>query len=196
MEAKIDFIHSIENIVETEVYGAKAYWLSWLFSKGFNVPFAYFFPAFPESQALNKIEELKENSMFKTKLLDQFKSKNEKFNIAIRSSGTLEDNSDLSNAGHFLSVLGNLDIDEILKAMKDVVQSNIVTSNSFNRMGIVLQQKIDAKRSGVIFSSNPINASKSECIINTIDGMGADLVSGKQSGKDFGERKNFNSFRA
>ena len=52
------------------------------------------------------------------------------------------------------------------------------------RMGVIIQEKIDADYSGVIFSSNPLNYSRKEMIISCVAGIGEELVSGSVSGQD------------
>ncbi len=50
---------------------------------------------------------------------------------------------------------------------------------------MIIQQKIEADYSGVIFSSNPLTYSKKEMLVSFVPGMGAKLVSGKTKGNDF-----------
>ncbi|MDY3332872.1 MAG: PEP/pyruvate-binding domain-containing protein [Gallibacter sp.] len=53
-----------------------------------------------------------------------------------------------------------------------------------NDFAAIIQERIDADFSGVIFSSNPNNFSKHEIVVSYVFGIGDKLVSGQESGKE------------
>jgi phosphohistidine swiveling domain-containing protein len=127
----------------------------------------------------NNSELLQFRKKLKPMLID------EKYDVAIRSSATLEDSYSDSYAGHFSTFIGKMSFEEVLINIKKVIKSlNNVQSKIPTKMGVIVQKRIDASFSGVSFSSNPINASKSECVISVIEGMGSGLVSGRTRGED------------
>lgn len=168
--------------IEPDAYGNKAYWLSWLYKAGFNVPFALFIPA---TVSIDGIKETYTKEL-DSKLLP-FKIADNKYDVAVRSSATCEDSDEQSFAGHFLSVLGLMTLDEVISNIERVRQSFERYSAAINQqcsMGVIVQKRIPAKFSGVIFSSNPLSAAKGEVIVNISHGMGENLVGGKVAGEN------------
>jgi len=176
-------IKSVTELVDTKEYGNKAYWLSWLHNEGYNVPFAYYFPALDNEKAISLLADLGQNKDFK-EVLKRFKKDSEEYSVAIRSSGTEEDDIAESKAGHFKSFVGKVTYSELLANIQKVIDSNTFMDNTFNKMGVIIQKKVNATFSGVIFSSNILYLNKEECIISITKGMGEELVSGKKSGED------------
>ena len=107
------------------------------------------------------------------------------YGVAIRSSATIEDTEDKSMAGHFKSFLGLMDFERVIHDAREVINSlaPFDKENRF-RMGVVVQKLVAPSYSGVLFSSNPVTASKRESIINIIRGEGGPLVSGRQAAED------------
>ena len=180
----LEEIGKIGDQIRSEDYGNKAKWLSWLHAQGYNVPTAFFLPAKNKSSFYNFLKDLQNELGFKN-LLGKFRLRgSDLYSIAIRSSATDEDEQSSSKAGHYESYLGNFSFHEILDKIIKIVENGSLLQNNFARIGIIVQKKIDAKISGVIFSSNIFNHSKDECIINYTKGMGAELLAGRESGKD------------
>jgi len=103
---------------------------------------------------------------------------------AVRSSGSAEDGENQSFAGQFLSIL-NCETDEIENAIKKVVDSakKVHVTTYANtaisiEMNVIVQEMVQATSSGVLFTANPVNGKK-EIIINAVNGLAEDLVSGK-----------------
>ena len=105
-----------------------------------------------------------------------------------RSSAVAEDTEEASFAGQqatFLNVKGNNDL---LKYVKECWASFYTAramvyreKNNFNhqpKMAVVVQQMVDSKKSGVIFTVNPVNKNKNKMVIEAIFGLGEAIVSG------------------
>jgi len=166
-------INNLEDIISIDEFGGKSYWLSWLKNRGYNVPYAIFISAINN----NEIDSI-DNINLDKELLPFLSDK--QYSIAIRSSGIVEDSSNKSYAGHYKTFIGNFSYSEVISKIKKVIKSNNISNN---KMGVIIQHKIESKYSGVIFSSNVLNSSKKEALIGIVKGMGDNLVSGKESGE-------------
>lgn len=173
-------IDSNIGIAKRETYGGKANWLSWLIMQGYNVPETVYIKACSQNDLeyitviYNDPENLRELERFRTTL---------GYDVAIRSSSTFEDSHSESRAGHYKTHLGCYTLAEMEVHTKDVVKS-LRDTNGNELMGIVIQKRITAKHSGVIFSSSPFSYSKNEMIISVVEGEGEKLVSGHVAGDD------------
>lgn len=177
-------ISTSKKIVDKTIYGGKSYWLSWLIHYGYNVPDCFFIPAVIENDLNELIPFLKTDIEF-NKQINTYKVSESQFELAIRSSALNEDSSERSFAGHFKSFVESVSFEQIFLNIENVVKSvKEIDSTDNQKIGIVIQKKIDAKFSGVIFSSNPLTASKNEILISVVKGMGEQLVSGKVAGED------------
>lgn len=105
---------------------------------------------------------------------------------AVRSSSELEDVADHSFAGQFKSILNICGIDELLAAVKEVWRAaekveegqyfkQISEGKGHFGMGVIIQEMIEARWSGVAFSINPVTG-RDEIIIEGIKGSGEDLL--------------------
>ena len=124
--------------------------------------------------------DLKESIMTKLKVL----SGN---SMAVRSSSTAEDLPGMSFAGQYNSYLnvGERDLIEKVvlcwqslwneRAIEYRAKHNIVASFTH---GVVIQEMVDSKLSGVIFTANPISGVRNEILINASYGLGEAIVSG------------------
>jgi len=173
---------SIDARLDIAAFGAKAHWLSWLRRHGFNVPHAV---------ALQVLENRERIVDFKRESLEEFKAILKPFrcerayDVAVRSSATCEDAAGKSYAGHFKTVLGKYAFRELAEAIEEVASSLDQSSRADGcRMGVLVQQRVHAGFSGVVFSSNPITKSKSELVLSVVQGMGSALVSGQEAGED------------
>lgn len=129
----------------------------------------------------SKIPEELEEEIFKNyKKLSGF--------VAVRSSAVAEDLQEASFAGQqatFLNVRGE---NKLIKSIKECWASYYSTraiiyreSNNFNHnplMAVVVQEMVDSKKSGVIFTVNPVNKNKEEIMIESSFGLGEAIVSG------------------
>jgi len=105
---------------------------------------------------------------------------------AVRSSASVEDDNEYSYAGLFCSLLQVQGIDSILNGILEVWMSSeydkflaYCVSHSLDtahvQMGVIIQEMVPAKYSGVVFSKNPLTG-LSEIIIEVGLGTGDDQV--------------------
>lgn len=108
--------------------------------------------------------------------------------LAVRSSGSQEDSNNNSFAGIFDTYL-NVEKKNVMESIKKC-WSSLYSSKSQNyfisgynnnktfSMGVIIQEMIEAQKSGVCFTKNPISHSSKEYVIEVIFGLGAPLVDG------------------
>ncbi|MFA5857271.1 MAG: PEP/pyruvate-binding domain-containing protein [Candidatus Pacearchaeota archaeon] len=119
--------------------------------------------------------------------LNILKNSNEPIFISVRSSGISEDSINSSFAGQNESYLNVKGDRKIIEAIKKCYISLYSPRSIYYRkikgikessMAIIIQKMVDSKKSGVIFSKDPINQ-KNNLIIESIFGFGEGLLSGK-----------------
>lgn len=91
--------------------------------------------------------------------------------FAVRSSAMIEDGKQHSHAGQFLTVL-DVAPAKIMDAIKKVRASG-------PKMAVVVQEMIHGETSGVAFSVHPVTGNRDEMVIESVKGLGEQLVSGK-----------------
>jgi len=110
--------------------------------------------------------------------------------VSVRSSATSEDLAEASFAGLHSTFLNVSGLEEVLSSIKGCWASlwspeavsyreRCGFDHTSVAMGVVVQLMVPADRSGVIFTSNPVNDSRSELVINAVRGLGEKLVSGQ-----------------
>lgn len=107
--------------------------------------------------------------------------------LAVRSSSTLEDLSEMSFAGQYVTYLG-VKKQDILKALVDCWKSlwnvRAMSYRKKNKVSalplhaVLVQEMVDAQSAGVIFTANPLNGIRSEYVVNASYGIGEAIVSG------------------
>ncbi len=174
--------------ISSEIYGGKAYWINWLYANGYNIPKSYF--------VSNKLSVQQDEKMtvemdrlfdfcvknYRNNKEEHASNAENKLNLAIRSSSTIEDGFSESKAGNFESFLGEMDREEFKENYLKVLESQALDDEG--KMGVIVQELIDPILSGVIFSSNPLNFSKEEVLFSIVEGFGDKLMSGVETGKD------------
>lgn len=122
------------------------------------------------------------------KLFDQEESSNgnsgkqiDKMKFAVRSSGTLEDMADLSCAGQNETFL-NVSFELISEKVVDCWASLFTTQSVYYRlnhgqpiwceMGVVVQEMVDPKCAGVLFTADPRTGNPFRIMINGNFGLG------------------------
>ncbi len=144
--------------------------LIWLKNQKYNVPFF---------TALSEYDCQSESTIFQ-------KTNKMNFPMAVRSSFAGEDGCDNSFAGLFESVLNVQTDQELIEAIHHIScslnSSRVVEYCHHHNVqppvwgSIVIQEMIQSKISGVIFTKDPMN--KNNLIISSGYGLGAELVSG------------------
>jgi phosphoenolpyruvate synthase/pyruvate phosphate dikinase len=160
---------------KTEV-GGKAYMLAMMTQMGIEVPNGIILDAPPTKEELAEI----------------FKFAREgEYSLAVRSSATGEDSKENSFAGQnstFLYVDKDEDLEyaiencfnSIHKESSKAYRKHFLGSDAEVPMNVVIQRMIDPSYSGVYFTKDPRGKFNS-WMIEYIDGVGEDLVSGKRT---------------
>lgn len=112
--------------------------------------------------------------------------------VAVRSSALEEDSRSHSFAGQFDSYLFVKNQKDTLLAIKKCWASTYSERNISYRLqnkldlmsekikiAVILQRMIDADKSGVLFTCDPVKKDSSKIVINSVYGIGEGLVSGK-----------------
>ncbi len=109
--------------------------------------------------------------------------------VAVRSSATVEDTAQASFAGMFESYLNVRGADELMRRIKDCWASSFGARVLFYRIkrgmietapvAVVVQQMIDAQKSGVLFTVNPATGNRSTLVIEAAWGLGEVVVGGQ-----------------
>lgn len=109
---------------------------------------------------------------------------------AIRSSGMKEDLESLSFAGQYHTFLNVSGTQEVLKAVIKCYKSmyekenlsylidNNIDINSLE-MAVIVQEMVNSEISGIAFTVNPLTGNDKEIVIETAEGQGENIVSGK-----------------
>ncbi|MGW1894339.1 phosphoenolpyruvate synthase [Streptomyces sp. NPDC002004] len=109
--------------------------------------------------------------------------------VAVRSSGVEEDAAAFSFAGQFDSCLNVAGVDRVVDAVRRCWASAFSERSLHYRirhglplrvtgMAVVVQTLVDARTSGVLFTTNPAGGPRDECVISAVYGLGEGLVSG------------------
>ncbi|MFC9877222.1 PEP/pyruvate-binding domain-containing protein [Nocardia salmonicida] len=107
--------------------------------------------------------------------------------VAVRSSAVGEDGDDQSFAGQYDTVLGVDSVDAFAAAVRECaasVHSRRVASYSEKvpaTMHLVVQQMVDARAAGVVFTADPATGRRDLMVIDAIAGLGEALVDGTAS---------------
>jgi pyruvate,water dikinase len=186
----IKFIQDIQD----EAVGGKARGLQVLKKIGLNVPDAFVL--------IHPRKELLDDDRLKKHLLALGEG-----NKAVRSSAVSEDGTNASFAGQFETYLNLRTFGEIKNAIVrciEAAKADRVKSYSGNRnsdadlrISVILQNMVDARVAGVVFSANPVNHRRDTMLINAIPGQGEKLVNGMQDAMQyevFRSGKNISSF--
>ena len=140
----------------------------------------------------NQIELLILNAQIPQSICDDILADYKKLGkgfVAVRSSATAEDLPDASFAGQqatFLNVKGD---DGILEAVKKCWASLYSPRAIFYReskgfkhemvlISVVIQEMVNSKKAGVLFTANPVTNARDEMIIEAAFGLGESVVSG------------------
>lgn len=166
--------------------GGKAYMLAMMTQMGIEVPNGIILDAPPTESELAEIKKF---------------ARDGQYSLAIRSSATGEDSKENSFAGQnstFLYVDNDEDLissidkcfNSIHKESSKAYRKHFLGSDRAVPMNVVIQRMIDPKYAGVYFSKDP-RGKYSSWMIEYIDGVGEDLVSGKRTPTILSEENSF-----
>ncbi|UCH28446.1 MAG: hypothetical protein JSV06_09205 [Myxococcales bacterium] len=109
--------------------------------------------------------------------------------VAVRSSAIGEDSGDASFAGQYETVLNVEGIDALGAAIADCARSlQSAGATAYRdrklgegevRMNVVVQQMVDARAAGVLFTANPMSSRRDQIVVDAVPGLGETLVSGR-----------------
>jgi len=110
--------------------------------------------------------------------------------VAVRSSATAEDLAQASFAGQYDTYLNLTSLDQILKGVKacwgslwseraQAYRRTNGPSPSEIAMGVLVQQQVPARVSGVLFTLNPTTGRERQMAVEAVWGLGEGLVSGQ-----------------
>ena len=186
----METIKNLSEPVDVEHYGGKAAALSKLIQCGFNVP-----PGFAVStETVSKIlrgetDNLPQLYLHIGTALENTLSPNDR--VAVRSSGVFEDSKNSSFAGMFKTLLNvEVNLDTVLNSIKECSEAAVHPrlmsylrmqgiNQEENLLAIVVQKMITPEFSGVLFTSNRPDSSGTHLIIESIRGLGEQLVAGR-----------------
>ncbi|MFI5035349.1 MAG: PEP/pyruvate-binding domain-containing protein [Acidimicrobiales bacterium] len=110
--------------------------------------------------------------------------------VAVRSSATAEDHRNASFAGQLDTFLWIRDADQVIRHLQ-LCWAGLYTPqalsyrNQFRRdddqvlMSVAVQQMVDARSAGVMFTLNPINGDRSKIMVESCWGLGEGIVKGE-----------------
>ena len=109
---------------------------------------------------------------------------------AVRSSAVSEDGVNASFAGQFETYLHLEGITEIREAIVRCVDTarshrvkeyaNHLSEEADLRISVILQDMVDAKVAGVVFTADPVTHRRDQLVINAVEGHGESLVNGSK----------------
>ncbi|WP_412474262.1 PEP/pyruvate-binding domain-containing protein [Halobacteriovorax sp. YZS-1-1] len=170
-------LYYFENLPEDKTQvGGKAYMLAMMAQMDIPVPNGIILDAMPSDSELEEVYQF---------------AKDGEHSLAVRSSATGEDSKENSFAGQnstFLYVDNDSDLkraitdcfNSINKESSKAYRQHFLGSSKEVPMNVVIQRMIDPSFSGVYFSKDPRGKFES-WMLEYIDGVGEDLVSGKRT---------------
>lgn len=109
--------------------------------------------------------------------------------VAVRSSACAEDSEGASYAGQQETFLGVDGLDAVLRHIVDCWLSFFTDRAVFYRQGkgslddvamaVVVQEMVDSRKSGVLFTADPVHGRKDRMVIEAAFGLGDQVVSGE-----------------
>ena len=175
----LKIINITQDEVPADIFGGKAAGLALLCDKGYKIPRTV---VIESTRFQSDFDSQDFQNTLKNILAPLMKAG--AYDVAVRSSCTIEDGFNDSMAGYFQSFLGAMSFDDIIESMKSIVSGLDKLPNNYEKMGIIIQQKISADYAGVVYTSNPNTYSKVEMIISYTDGLADKLVSGEVTGAE------------
>lgn len=198
-------IYPFEQLPEDN-FGGKANSLSTLFKNGFNVPKGFVIPSSEIEHVFvsftqNEDMPSEEKRVFMetciehfTPLIENTWSITKEFfsetpHVAVRSSMNLKDGSLFSCSGQFSTELNVTDFDGFTTAILECIKSaynpiallycsNNEIDPNLIRVNLVIQEMVLPDHAGVCYTNNPLTGNEKEMMIESINGLGENLVRG------------------
>lgn len=107
--------------------------------------------------------------------------------VAVRSSATVEDLPGMSFAGQYSSYLNVKKedlIDNVIQCWQSLWNARAIDYRRKHQLidgfshAVVIQEMVEAEKSGVLFTANPMSGKRDEVVINASFGLGEAIVSG------------------
>jgi pyruvate,water dikinase len=166
----------IENI-KNKKCGGKAKGLALLKSYGYDIPKTWIITSFNENEIKAFASQISADKDY-----------------AIRSSANAEDGAEYSYAGQFDTFLNVKGVTSIVDAVKkcflsadtftvEVYKKETQTLNGI-RMFVLLQEMVEAKYSGVVFTADPVTQRRDMLTVSIVQGLGEKLMSGHIDGEN------------
>lgn len=105
--------------------------------------------------------------------------------LAARSSAVVEDTSESSMAGRFVSVIGIRGFDEFVRAVRAVLDSRQRAGAADQPMAVLVQPLIRPSFGGVMFGVEPVSGRTDRRIVTAVRGGPEPLVSGAVNGSRY-----------
>ena len=144
-------------------------------------------------QTAEKIQALFEDSVIPEDILEEIDKAYEiigNAEVAVRSSATAEDLPGTSFAGQYNTYLNVKGRDELYKYVKKCwaslwnyralsyrIRQNI--GNHDLAHGVIVQAMVNAEKSGILFTANPVNGRRDQMLLNASWGLGEAVVGGE-----------------
>lgn len=157
-----------------EAVGGKAHGLNQLMRWGLRVPDGF---VITNAQAGNYPDDLEQHY----ECIGSGK-------VAVRSSALGEDGEESSFAGQYETILNVQGLDQLQTAIDQCINSlDTDRAHAYQEhahmgettMCVVVQQMVDAKSAGVLFSADPVTGRHDRLVIDAVNGLGEALVSGE-----------------
>ena len=164
-----------------ESFGKKGGGLHWLARHHFPIP-----NTLVVTYSASEMLERESEAGF-ARLRDQLKDKVRAETLyAVRSSANLEDDKELSFAGQFLSRTNMQGLDQVMSAVREVLNSSrsetlqpylkkLGEAGRQLKMAVLIQEMVTPVISGVAFSKNPTTG-LDEVVIEAVHGLGEELM--------------------
>ncbi len=189
---QVEYTRSLNSYEELSKVGGKAYALMKLTQANYNVAGGFVITT-------ESYEYWVENRRLPPGLRKQLEERLDwhsfemEYPLIARSSATVEDQKGSSFAGRFTSFPNIRSIDKLLEGIVDIYENAhskiVIDYCRFHKidedkikMGVLVQQQVSPKYSGILFTRNPTN-NKDEMTITYTEGVPWKLVSGKEEGK-------------
>ena len=159
-------------------FGNKALGLAWLLTNGFQSPEGICI-------SISKAELNSSNlAAIKKFFFRIIQAVPDGTRFVVRSSTSAEDTLTQSQAGKYLTIT-NLTFAEVPQAVESFLDHTFLNHRDLQETGFIIQPQIEAKYSGILFTSDPVSGLKRRAVLSIGLGAGSLLVSGEGIGNNY-----------